>query len=342
MARLALVIVLSTFSAVTGAETSCAHWLRSELTPSQTQALLRANSGDYKVSVLTGWIEGKRRHVILLGEAHMKDLAAKKDGQAVVKEFDFRGLEGTNPQIFWGGKALTWTIHAAYTLSKLGSLGRRTESSTLDDAVRTERLHRAAERIQERLQTGELNLTQLSDLYVTIGDETLSGNEVYAEMGLTPGQLLDKAMPVNLALERGHQPGIIENLQSVLLPSQMFSGVAAFLGDTLNQVDPGNALSAHLSPVVWGVAIFSAAQLSATKILRPRFQEHTWYKVAFAIQDGLLNGRNRIMVNNIQKAFRDYPEQSAMLVIVGRDHVEGMRKLLAREAGFLELPLAPN
>ena len=185
------------------------------LLPQQEQALLHAQSGDYEVSVLRGTVRGESKTVVLLGEKHVKDLQAKLAGQELVRLFPLRGLEGIYVDSTWGGRFLKWTILAATLLNKVFTLGARQHDSTIDDAIRHSRLFKGA----EQLSDPHLNLSS-----VTIEEREMSAHDVVQELGLKSlADLPSLPTPKNLPLELGHKPGLTENLQSVLLPAQLFS-----------------------------------------------------------------------------------------------------------------------
>lgn len=292
-----IISILFAFSLVCSqawADNSCQDRLIGQpLTDQQHEAILHAHSGDYKIAVLSGQINGMQKTVVLLGEAHVKNEEAKGAGRSVVKQFPLRGLEGASVAITWGGKALEWTVSTAYAFNKMFSLGKRKHSSTIDDAIET---------------AEEDPLRKF----------------------------------INIPLEKGHTPDLAENMQSIILPAQMFTCGAAFCGDVLHYLEPGNAVSTVTTPLVWIVAGVGLSQTWAAKILRPRFKDQKWFKFVFAVNYGLINARDKTMVNNVYNALFEYKEEKAILVIVGKDHVDGMRDLLRDQFGFADVPLAKD
>lgn len=264
--------------------------LREALTPAQKTAILHADSGDYKVSVLWGLIDNKPKTVVLFGEAHLKDSAAKEAGREVVKHFNLRGLEGASVEITWGGRVLAWAVHAGYAFNRILTFGKRQHETTIDDAI---------------------------------------------ESAKTSGAR-------NIPLEKGHVPDLPENIQSIILPTQMLTCAAAFCGDVLYYLEPTNTVSNVTTPLVWIVAGVGLTQAYGAKLLRPHFKDEKWFKTIFAINYGLINARDKTMTNNVHKALSEHPDENAILVIVGKDHVDGMRDLLKQNFGFQDLELAKD
>lgn len=73
-----------------------------------------------------------------------------------------------------------------------------------------------------------------------------------------------------------------------------------------------------------------ATALDTTVLASSKPSEHA--KVVVDLEEG--HGRNRTMTANIERYFDAQPGDKPMLVIVGRDHVPGMRKLLVQRHGY--------
>lgn len=119
-----LVICLFSAPAIAAAEgdlgadrlDACVHRL---LNPSQVAALKGANRGDYVVQLVEGRVQGVARTLVLLGETHVKSKRDYKRGADVVNEFAVVGLEGSNTEDFWLGRATIKLFHAMYALERL-------------------------------------------------------------------------------------------------------------------------------------------------------------------------------------------------------------------------------
>lgn len=54
------------------------------------------------VRIASGVVNGTERTVVFLGETHFKTETGSKDMDAIVKQFDFFGVEGLDPDKYWG------------------------------------------------------------------------------------------------------------------------------------------------------------------------------------------------------------------------------------------------
>jgi hypothetical protein len=336
-----LVVIFSVIlSAQSYATLSYADHYRFNLSDSQTKALLQAKDGDYKVAVLSGVVNGKQRNVVFLGETHVKDQVAKQVGKAVLKEFNFRGLEGASTKATWGGPFFAWSVDVLYKLAKVITFGKRNQSSTIYDAYREAQLQKAAARIAGLIKEGKISQSDLASLSVKIGEEKISMEKLISDFGLD-GNKIPVTQVTNIALEAGHKPDLAENLQSIFFPVLLLSWAGGICSKALESAVPGNVVSGVLSNVSRPVFVVNTTQLFGSTILGRWFKDRGWYKYVFSVQFGLLTGRNRTMVENIKAAFQANDDQSTLLVIVGRDHVEGMTDLLKSQMGFIEMPVTP-
>lgn len=78
----------------------------------------------------------------------------------------------------------------------------------------------------------------------------------------------------------------------------------------------------------------------AEMLLKWKFSDEPWFRIVFPTYGGLLDGRNETMLKNIENGFHEHPEANQMLVIIGRAHVRGMKKLL-EDQGFTNTLLPP-
>ena len=321
------------------------------ITPDALEALHQAKS-NYEIEVVTKTIEGTPRVVIFAGETHLKRTSSSQAGLSLLQHFKFKGLEGANLSKNGISGAILSPV-----LDSINFIARkffRLKGSSIDDAdqllelaiAKNEYAWQLASSIKEREGKAKILLSseEEQNLRDHLGiiefkatgnahSSSFSGEDV---IPLLKKHLADESgllrAPVNLALEKGHTPSTRENLGLLELPAN-FALVG--LGLTLPHfTGQGNAAVDAASALVTLVTFAGTAYTFTGLGLKKRHETKKWYKVIFPLQSALLDGRNETMVQNIEKGFSENPEHDQMLVLVGRDHVRGMKALLIENHGY--------
>jgi hypothetical protein len=350
-----LVFFLLANPSASRSEESCKSFLLGE-TPISYAALdaLRAAQGSFDIEVLSKFIDGKPRAVILAGESHVKREKASLAGERLNGQFPFRGLEGAD--ISKNGIA---GILFAPVLASIDLIARkilRLKGSSIDDAwvhsaseiAKNEMAIEIASRLKAergaasvRLSAAEEQdlLTGLREIDLETGENgkkiEVKGEDVLPLIRL---HLADPASPsgprdvLNVPLEEGHQPGLRENLAMAEFPMTLgLIGTDLALSWASSHGYPGLTASSHnLSMTTTMITVYSLTQYAFQK----KHSEKRWFHFLFPLHRGLLEGRNETMVANIEKGLLEHPEYDHMLVFVGQAHVKGMKRLMMERFGF--------
>lgn len=139
-----------------------------------------------------------------------------------------------------------------------------------------------------------------------------------------------------VALEKGHRPGLGEQLGALYTPALFALAGASVLTTTVlrHAIPPEAALAISGANLA---AFFHQFAHSALRRLGLHLENYSWGPFV-APQVGLLAGRNQTMARNIDRALDEHGEKE-MLAIVGKDHVPGMARELRRRYGFVEVPI---
>jgi hypothetical protein len=321
------------------------------LAPEALEALHQARS-NYEIEVVTKLVEGKPRVVIFAGETHVKRNASSKTGLNLLQHFDFKGLEGAN--LSKNGIAGAILSPVLDSINFISRKVLRLKGSSIDDAddlleiaiAKNEYAWQLASNIKakEGKTVVFLSFEEEQNLRDTLGiiDFKATGKtKSYSFSGDDVIPLLKKHLaddsgllraPVNLQLERDHTPSVRENLGLLELPANF---ALLGLGLTLPQfTGQGNPAVDAASALVTLITFTGTAYTFTGLGLKKRHENKKWYKVIFPLQSALLDGRNETMVRNIDAGFANNPDHNQMLVVVGRDHVRGMRALLIENYGY--------
>ena len=304
----------------------------------RVEALQRADAGDYKVSILSGDIDGREKTVVLLGEWHVKNDEATQLGKEVIQHFKLRGLEGADTNKLAGKRLMSWFLTLLRPAAQFFTLGSRQNSSSIDDAERRESLIEAKEELKTRIDNETFEQAEAVLLTVRVEGEDLTAQQVLDELGID--DLETHLTPsTNTSLEEGHKPKFSEHAASVFYPLGFIISSVSLLTWVVSIAAPENATISTALSILKPVNHFIIAQLFGPLMFR-RWETSKIYNWAFFLGAGFLTGRNKTMVANINKALSQSDEE-LMLVIVGKAHNSGMVRLLTDQYGFqsIELPL---
>jgi hypothetical protein len=189
-------------------------------------------------------------------------------------------------------------------------------------------------KLRESLASIEGRVKGFSENIKIPGEDLLPLVKKYlAESSTSPSRAQDDPNAlINLRLEEGHVPGWAENLEMAQIPAilgltGLSLGLSSF-GET------GNPYLDMTTQVVNVMVYFNMGYGFAKMSLEDKFEHTKWFNIVFPLHGGLLNGRNETMVRNIEKGFLENPDSDQMLVIVGSDHVKGMKQLLMDQHGY--------
>ncbi|HKY63386.1 MAG TPA: hypothetical protein VJR29_08210, partial [bacterium] len=308
---------------------------------SETLEVIRqaATSQEYDIRLLVKQRNGKPWLLVLMGESHAKKQEASELGQALIDQFQLRGLEGADLGKTWGGRAMDLTIRMAMGIwhrsgdefgSSIGDAGIDSVGRdhlpqlrrVLAEVIRLERL--------DEMSKSELEAYEAWVEHNGAGRKIkLNGSEILKIVG---GDLSDTPLDTDVTtvwLEEGHRPDLLENMASVYAPAMMFLAPLGLIGSLVGLLPKAGLLIASAALCHLKLARNLTGFLDPTSPLR-------------AILDpleGLVLARNETMVSNISKTYQQEISHDSMLAIVGRGHLPGMASLLTRGHGFQEVEL---
>ena len=132
---------------------------------------------------------------------------------------------------------------------------------------------------------------------------------------------------INLAQNR--MPGFFENIDSI--GSYITWGLCAiFYGISAHMPH------AYILSVDWALTAASTYRYSSRwMVTSPNFKMNAWYRRFFPLGVGVMNGKNSTIAANIQRALEsettDNPTVDNMLVIVPKNHIDGLLTLLENQ-----------
>lgn len=352
-------------SLASGSEESCKSLLLAQ-TPISYAALdaLRAARASFEIEAVGKVIDGRPRAIILAGESHVKREKASRAGVKLTGQFPFRGLEGAD--LSKNGIAGVLMAPVLASLDFIAKKILRLKGSSIDDAwvqpgleiAKNEMAIAVASRLKAEKGMTSVRLTvaeeqellaALQEIDLETGDQTrlirVKGEEVLPLIKLhlaDPAPLAERRLPLNLALEEGHQPGLRENLAMVGFPLNLgwiASDLALSYASSHGHPEMTGASHA-VSAMTTLVSLYTLSQYAFQK----KHSEKRWFHFVFPLHHGLLEGRNETMVANIERGFLENPDYDQMLVFVGQAHVKGMKKLLLEHYGYREaiIPKLPS
>lgn len=325
--HLILYFSFSCFSQIAFAQ-SCSNYLI-DWNREKAAALYVANSGDYDVRVLSGIIEGHPKTVVILGETHVKNEIEKQRGKEVVRYFAFRGLEGADLSKYWAGYGMNIILKLMY--NHFRKMGEKNSSTILlaNDEAYYARMGEFETLIED---DEDSDLITVEDENIGHYLESLDDGVPFKEETL-PSRAMTTTHLKIVELEKGHQPSLSEQVSIARYPFLLL-GCLGFVCSAVSEVVvPGNNVSEVLNWIVLPPMLLNYFHHKGAKFFK-RWRYNKVYDFIFAIEYGLLDGRNKTMVKNIVKALKENTNPSSMLVIVGKLHNDGMERLLIQNYGF--------
>ena len=328
---------------------------------------LQASKAHFDIQAVSKVVDGKPRIIILAGESHVKSLEHAKLGEDLIHQFSFRGVEGADLDNSLASKLMKPVLG----ILKLTAKFRNQAGSSIDyasmDAQLTEASAMFADAIQNKIIEDSTALTPeieasimkfLEQIKITFDGVEQSGSVLYprikkileertaaanSSVGQNNSQVIavntDAAAamsrnksPVVVELEEGHVQGFAEKIHMLMLASPLY-GIPIELGLSFVPNTGSIVFDTAKSVVQYGLGAIIGYTYAQSKLTKKNLNK-SWFKLLFPFGDGLGHGRNLTMVRNIEKAFDEYPDQDQMLVIVGKNHVEDMKRILIREQGY--------
>lgn len=329
------------------------------LSPDALESLHAALADEYDAQVLVKMVNGKPKTVVLLGEGHVKSVASAQVGRQVVRNFGKVGVENYDSSRTWGGKLPSISsllqkmgakVPAPFFIARLiGSvMGENlTEQNTMSDAYASSLRTKIIDELKgmPRNELHEL-LMKLEKIPENERDEitTFGSARLYSTTELIQwiGTILEGSSPdmpttdrrETVMIESGHVPDIWENIDSI--KSYISYGILA-----------GYFSAAYFSPAVannyllMAIPFFTAGYelLTQTLAVSQTVRQKTWYQRLFPLGLAVINGRDSTMVGNIDQTISERDDVTEFLVIVGKDHIPGIKaKLMQRGYVFVPLP----
>ena len=329
------------------------------LSPAALIALQEAR-GAYALEAVQKVVDGEPRVVILAGETHVKGNQASVAGKRLLEHFNLRGLEGADtrkngiagaimspflnamnwfPQKFLGLKGSTIDEAEAHAEAEFAKNVYAFElASKIKEQEKREIIQLTADEesaLAEKLESFSISVDGFEPGRDYAAEELLPLVREY--LGRPPLDAYKRATPVNVNLEKGHQPGLRENLSLLEIPFSIgFGGLQLGLGWAASPATPELAIAASVSSFA---GILYTAQSITGHLLTLKHSDKRWFRAIFPLHGGLIDGRNETMVRNIDAGFQANPQFNQMLVIVGKAHVPGMKRLLVEGQGYSPVPI---
>lgn len=134
-------------------------------------------------------------------------------------------------------------------------------------------------------------------------------------------------------LEEGHQGDLSEDLGMASYVAVALSGAAALVNCAFSSYPVFYASLGVVSYV--GLSQMAVFMLEACL---PWSMSTSWLRW-FGI-NGLVVARNETMAPNIERIFHNYPDQTMLVVIVGKAHISHLLRLLINEHGYEQVKLS--
>jgi hypothetical protein len=327
------------------------------------RSLHRALQDDYTAEILVKNVNGENRVLVVMGETHIKTESSSLIGKEVLENFENLGLEGSDATLSIGGKAkarlkemfLKMGIKPLREFALMRFLQKNlTEKSTAYEpayaeirksfyntivdtfsAMSDEDLKKKWESMKE---TSSAKKNESIELYGVSIMKVKELHTILDEVYLArfkgepaPVKVESDQKTRKFMLELGRKAGLAENLNSI--------GVNAVSGFLLLSLLSGYFHSTALNSAFYGVTAYTWADFAINYFTKNSLSREAWYQALFPLRVAQWNSRNDIMVANIQKAFDETPDMNNLLVIVGKNHVMDMKKMLIKDQGFVSIPL---
>ncbi|MFS4457961.1 hypothetical protein [Bdellovibrio sp. HCB2-146] len=351
--KLALAFVVLNFliSPWALAQRTCEDIFRNDLSAPAKAALLAADRNGYKVLVLRGDLGGETKTIVLMGETHYKDKKDSETGKNVLKEFTFRGLEGFDPAPYWFSSFLRLVSDGVFAKMKsLFSDDKISEGSTIHDAAdqgkRSGEFEMMRARLRDvmehKLSTGRISKERFiekakSFIWTLPNGKQVSMADLLGEESVQKFAKLLEIKPedipraqvvnpiLNVQLELGKsKPNWKDNLTMLHFMTS--------LGSLFNLKKVAPVVTASCSAAACFGAFGDLGPISGAAI---GLGASVGYGLSSRLtMDAMGKNRDRIMVENLVEALKVHHGQDTILVIVGENHVPGMRNRLEENFGF--------
>ncbi|MEO0336459.1 MAG: hypothetical protein AAF202_08695 [Pseudomonadota bacterium] len=334
-------VLVCTLAMASFVSPSFANTCPAELSKGQREVLLQAEQGDFAVRALVGEVNGNKKTIVLLGESHKKSPEDIALGDVVTDEFRVRGTEGFNMKTLIGNKATSLALDFAYFLANAMTLGRRSEGSTIETSNKEQLMSQAAEMLRRQIAEGEVSYEEVVKSRYKIGGLfEMDGSELLEMFGITKDSVeTEVEQIVDIPLERGFEPTMAGHMTSLMMPALMLALIVGLPATIVDAYYP-NDVTSFIKVPAFTIMSFSAIQSWGARIFRS-FEDSRLYKAIF-FKTAFHGNRDRNMIRNMMVALENHPDDQQMLVIVGRNHLRNMVRLLEGENGFQEIELVPD
>lgn len=269
--------------------------------------------GEHDYKVLQVNVDGVKKNVIILEENSSHSKASSDAGKAIIKSFNFYGLEGYNPELYFGSKVINRHFNRF-----LKFLNKHNKKLSISD-FRTLNFFK---------NNNNYKMTRQEVLKPLIQEGQAEGFRAFKEdryLVVKPNEVL-----TYLQLESGHRPKIYEHLHSgaaTLWLSAFAFHIGAMSLAKFHQV-PSTEILAQMAAanavLVSGYYYFSGLLLNQGQTLKNPL------KFLFGEGHPLRFNRNKTMAKNIIEGFRQNDFHDTMLVLVSSGHMQGIEKHLSK------------
>lgn len=267
--------------------------------------------GEHDYKVLKVNVDGVKKNVIILEENSSHTKNSSDAGKAIIKSFNFYGLEGYNPELYFGSKAIS--RHFNKFLKFLNKHNKRLSMSD----IRTLNFFK---------NNNNYKMTRQEVLEPLIQEGQAKGFRDFKEdryLVVKPNEVL-----TYLQLEAGHRPNVYEHLHSgaiTLWLSAFAFQIGAMSLAKFHQV-PSTEILAQMAAanavLISGYYYFAGLLHNSLQSLKNPL------KLLFGEGHPLRFNRDKTMANNIIEGFRKNDFHDTMLVIVSNGHMHGIENHL--------------
>lgn len=271
-------------------------------------------------------IEGKKRTVVLLGETHIKSLRSALLGKKILKHFNFRGLEGDKGRWYWVANSMRDSrlthrpFNSEYRQMVWGSTiaEAMADGFLLMDNIISYNLHYMGE------------VKKIDDL-TYLPEQTSICNKYAPEKFLKYTDLARYIISHNFQSEEGlaHNGKVSEEKFCIEFNDfNQFEYIANNIDRSKINIGLEKGSSEKNALFYW-----EDICLNGRNLFEVSFE---WFQTC---ADSRLAQRDARMASNIIKAFKKFPEQNVMLVIVGAAHIKGIDNYLNTQTFDIQFSL---
>lgn len=277
------------------------------LSPDQRVAIANAKL-THAVELMEGVVNGERRVLVILGEVHVQDGPTKKNAREMVEAFPQRGVEGYPGSLLWkGARNLAYLVEGVFT----GRMG----GSTIPYAKAHEVLAKRAKKLSDRLGLEHQSKDALKENRYRVQGKVMSGADV-----LRLAKMADTIRTIQL--EEGYAPTLGDRANAWALPVVYTADRLWFLPGVAG-IPSLTQLDLPTAGALFGASLGTFATTTTMKML---------WSDGFAPAMG--KRREARMRDNIMDHFQDSADNQALLIVVGRSHLYGVREGLKNDHGF--------